>query len=67
MRIVVQRVSEASVSVEGSITGTITTGLLVLLGIEDDDTDEDLTWLSVTNVNLRIFNDMDGIMNLSVK
>lgn len=67
MRIVIQRASEASVMVEGAITGAIGAGLLVLLGIEDADTDEDINWLSSKIVNLRIFNDNGGVMNLSVK
>jgi D-tyrosyl-tRNA(Tyr) deacylase len=67
MRIVIQRASEASVMVDGSITGAIKTGLLVFLGIEDADTHEDISWLSNKIVNLRIFNDADGVMNLSVK
>lgn len=67
MRIVIQRVSEASVAVEGSITGAIGKGLLVLMGIEDADTDEDISWLSNKITSLRIFNDADGVMNLSVK
>jgi D-tyrosyl-tRNA(Tyr) deacylase len=67
MRIVVQRVSEASVTVEEKITGAIGIGLLVLLGIEDADTEEDITWLSNKMINLRIFNDEQGIMNLSIK
>ena len=67
MRIVIQRASEASVTVDGSITGAIKTGLLVFLGIEDADTDEDISWLSNKIVNLRIFNDADSVMNLSVK
>ena len=67
MRIVIQRVSEASVTVEGTISGTIGVGLLVLLGIEDADTDEDITWLSNKINNLRIFNDANGVMNLSVR
>jgi len=66
MRIVIQRASEASVTVDGSITGAIKTGLLVFLGIEDADTDEDVSWLSNKIVNLRIFNDNDGVMNLNV-
>lgn len=66
MRIVIQRVSEASVTVEGSVTGAIQKGLLVLVGIEDADTDEDITWLSNKIVNLRIFNDAEGVMNLGV-
>ncbi len=67
MRAVIQRVSEASVTVEGSVTGAIQQGLLVLLGIEDADSEEDITWLSSKIINLRIFNDADGVMNLSVK
>ena len=67
MRIVIQRVSEASVTVDGEITGAIHTGLLVLLGIEDADTEDDINWLSNKISNLRIFNDENGVMNLSVK
>lgn len=67
MRIVIQRVAEASVSVDGTRTGTIQSGLLVLLGIEDADTEEDITWLSNKIVNLRIFNDINGVMNLGIK
>lgn len=67
MRIVIQRVAEASVTVEGSITGAIQNGMLVLLGIEDADTDEDITWLSNKIVNLRIFNDENGVMNRGIK
>jgi len=67
MKVVIQRVTKASVTVEGNITGQINTGLLLLLGIEDADTDEDIQWLSNKIVNLRIFNDEAGIMNRSVK
>jgi D-aminoacyl-tRNA deacylase len=67
MRVVVQRVSEASVTVEGNITGTIGKGLLVLVGIEDADTLEDIVWLSNKIVNLRIFDDVDRVPNVSVK
>lgn len=67
MRAVIQRVSEASVTVDGVITGKIQEGLLVLLGIEDADTQEDIEWLSAKIVNLRIFNDDKGVMNISVK
>ena len=67
MRAVIQRVSEASVSVNGSITGAMQNGLLVFLGIEDADSNEDIQWLSNKIVNLRIFNDGAGIMNLSLK
>lgn len=67
MRAVVQRVSEASVTVEGKISGNINSGLLVFLGIEDADDEDDIKWLSSKIVNLRIFNDAGGIMNVSVK
>lgn len=66
MRVVIQRVSKASVKVDGKITGEIGEGLLVLLGIEDADTDEDIQWLSNKIANLRIFNDENGVMNKSV-
>lgn len=66
MRAVIQRVSKASVTVEGKITASIGWGLLVLLGIEDADMDEDIAWLSGKIVNLRIFNDANGVMNESV-
>jgi D-tyrosyl-tRNA(Tyr) deacylase len=67
MRAVIQRVSRASVTVDGNITGNINAGLLVLLGIEDADNTEDIIWLSNKIVNLRIFNDEEGVMNRSVK
>lgn len=66
MRAVIQRVSKASVTVEGIVTGQIQTGLLVLLGIEDADTEEDIRWLTSKIVNLRIFNDENSVMNKSV-
>ena len=66
MRAVIQRVSRASVTIAGNINGHIKTGLLVLLGIEDADGDEDIAWLSNKIVNLRIFNDENGVMNRSV-
>src|ERR1044071_6882020 len=66
MRAVIQRVSKASVTVEGKIAGKIENGLLVFLGIEDADTDEDIQWLSGKIVNIRIFNDENGVMNRSV-
>ena len=66
MRSVIQRVSKASVTVDGKAAGEIKTGLLVLLGIEDADTDDDIHWLSGKIVNLRIFNDENGVMNKSV-
>ena len=67
MKAVIQRVSKASVSIDGKIKSAINIGLLVLLGIEDRDTDEDINWLSSKIINMRIFNDADGIMNVSVK
>lgn len=67
MRAVIQRVSSASVKVDGRVTGEIQLGLLVLVGIEDSDAQEDLEWLSGKIVNLRIFNDEEGVMNKSVK
>lgn len=66
MRVVIQRVTEASVTVKNNIIGNIENGLLVLVGIEDADTDEDIEWLSNKIVNLRIFNDEQGVMNKSV-
>ena len=67
MRAVIQRVSRASVTIEGVVKSAITRGLLVLVGIEDADSAEDLEWLSSKIVNLRIFNDDAGVMNVSVK
>jgi D-tyrosyl-tRNA(Tyr) deacylase len=67
MRAVIQRVKEASVTVDDNITGSVGQGLLIFLGIEDADNEEDILWLSGKIVNLRIFDDSDGVMNLSVK
>jgi D-tyrosyl-tRNA(Tyr) deacylase len=67
MRAIIQRVSQASVTVNNEITGFINHGLLVLVGIEDADTGEDITKLSSKIVNLRIFNDEQGVMNLGIK
>lgn len=67
MKAVIQRVSQASVTIDGQVKSAIGQGLLVLLGIEDADTQEDIEWLSAKIVNLRIFNDVAGVMNLSVK
>jgi D-aminoacyl-tRNA deacylase len=67
MRAIIQRVSQASVTVDHKITGSIKHGLLVLLGIEDADTDHDIKKLSSKIINLRIFNDEQGLMNLSIK
>ncbi|WP_410879773.1 D-aminoacyl-tRNA deacylase [Myroides sp. DW712] len=66
MRIVIQRVTEASVTVEGEITGSIGRGLLVFVGIEEVDTKQDIEWLSSKLVNLRIFEDEGGVMNKAV-
>jgi D-tyrosyl-tRNA(Tyr) deacylase len=67
MRVVIQRVNKASVKVDSKITGEIGKGLLALIGVEDADTGEDITWLSNKIVNLRIFGDENGVMNKSVK
>ena len=67
MRITIQRVSEASVTIDGKIKSSIGKGLLVLAGFEEADTQEDLEWVSNKLVNLRIFSDENGQMNLSVK
>ena len=66
MRAVIQRVSRASVTADGVLTASIGTGLLVLLGIEDADTPQDIEWLSGKIVRMRIFNDENGVMNRSV-
>jgi D-tyrosyl-tRNA(Tyr) deacylase len=67
MRVVIQRVLEASVVVDEKVVGAIKNGLLVLLGIEDADTEDDIKWLSNKIIGLRLFDDPDGVMNLSVK
>lgn len=66
MRVVIQRVTEASVRVDNKVTGAINKGLLILVGIEDADTQEDIDWLTKKIVGLRIFDDENGVMNLSV-
>ena len=65
MRAVIQRVTEASVTVDGKVTGSIGNGMLILLGVEDPDTLVDIEWLSKKIVNMRIFNDEMGVMNIS--
>lgn len=67
MRVVIQKVTQASVSIENQIVASIDKGLLVLVGIEDTDTNDDIAWLSSKIVNLRVFDDDNGVMNLSVK
>ena len=66
MRAVIQRVTQANVKVEGKVTGAINEGLLILVGVEDADTVEDIEWLTKKITGLRIFNDENGVMNLSV-
>jgi D-tyrosyl-tRNA(Tyr) deacylase len=67
MRAVVQRVSKASVKIDGTVTGQIKKGLLIFLGIEDSDNEEDIEWLSSKLISLRIFGDDAGKMNLSIQ
>lgn len=66
MRAVLQRVSEAGVTIDGQLTGSIQQGLLILLGIEDADEEQDITWLSNKIVQMRIFADDAGLMNRSL-
>jgi len=66
MRAVVQRVIRASVMINGSVQSAIKSGLMILLGIEDADGPDDIQWLSNKLINLRIFNDSNGVMNLSL-
>lgn len=67
MKVVIQRVISASVTIETEIVANIQSGLLVLVGIEDDDSQEDIYWLSQKIINLRVFGDENEVMNLSVK
>jgi D-tyrosyl-tRNA(Tyr) deacylase len=67
MKVVIQRVSSSSVTIDAKIVAEIQKGLLVLVGIEDSDTPEDISWLTSKIVNLRIFGDENEVMNLSVK
>lgn len=67
MRAVLQRTLEASVTIDGQKIASIQKGLLILIGIEETDTPEDIEWLSSKIINLRIFNDSSGVMNLSIK
>ena len=66
MRVVIQRVSEASVKIDGIVSGTISNGLMILLGIEENDSEEDIEWLCGKIARLRVFNDEQKVMNLSV-
>jgi len=66
MRAVIQRVSEASITIDGEVVSEINHGMLILLGIEDEDTSEDIVWLSKKIINLRIFDDENGVMNKSL-
>jgi D-tyrosyl-tRNA(Tyr) deacylase len=66
MRLVIQRVTHASVTIEGALKLKIGSGLLILVGIEDADSDADINWLAQKVVNLRIFDDENGVMNRSV-
>ena len=67
MKVVIQRVSSSSVTIDAKIVAEIQKGLMVLVGIEDSDTPEDISWLTSKIVNLRIFGDENEVMNLSVK
>jgi D-tyrosyl-tRNA(Tyr) deacylase len=67
MRAVIQRVSQASVVADREPAGSIGKGLMILLGIEDADSTEDVEWLSAKMINLRVFNDAEGVMNVSLK
>lgn len=67
MRVVIQRVKEASVTIDKRVKASIEKGLLILVGIEDADTDEDAAWLAKKIVQLRIFDDENGVMNRSVQ
>ena len=66
MKVVIQRVSEASVLAEGNITGKIGSGLMILVGIEESDNESDIEYLTKKIVNLRIFEDSEGVMNISL-
>jgi D-tyrosyl-tRNA(Tyr) deacylase len=66
MRAVIQRVQKAAVLIDKEVFGSINQGLLVFLGIEDADSQEDINWLSAKIINLRIFNDTHGVMNISL-
>lgn len=67
MRAVIQRVTKASCKVDGEVSGRIETGLVIFLGVEDEDNEQDMQWLGQKIVNLRIFNDENGLMNKSIQ
>jgi len=67
MRAVIQRVSKASVSIGGKVHSQVGNGLMILLGMEDADSEDDILWLSTKIINLRIFPDQEGVMNISIK
>jgi D-tyrosyl-tRNA(Tyr) deacylase len=67
MRAVIQRVSNAKVCIHEQVHGEIAKGFMILLGIEDSDSDEDISWLSSKIIQMRIFNDEQGLMNLALK
>ena len=67
MKVVIQRCLEASVTIDGQVHASIGKGLMILVGIQEDDTDEDIEWLTGKICNLRIFNDENGVMNRSVQ
>ncbi|MCQ2291197.1 MAG: D-aminoacyl-tRNA deacylase [Muribaculaceae bacterium] len=66
MRLVIQRVTTASVAIDGEVVGKIGAGLMVLVGVREGDTEADMQWLAQKTVNMRIFNDDNGVMNRSV-
>ena len=67
MRLVIQRVTQATVAIDGAVVGEIGTGLMVLVGVREGDTEADVQWLAQKTVNMRIFNDDEGVMNRSVQ
>lgn len=67
MRVIIQRVNQASVEIENKIKSSIGNGLLILAGFEDEDANEDIEWMAKKISQLRIFNDHEGVMNLSVE
>ena len=66
MKVVIQRVTRASVTIEQQLFSSISKGMLILVGIQSDDTDDDINWLASKIVNLRIFDDENGVMNKSI-